>query len=52
MPGWQCCWTTDTSEHNGDPVTAVSYLPQLAGLPGGEGHAGGLLRPLRFFALA
>ena len=42
-PSWQCVWTTDPSEHGGLPVESLCYLPSVAGLPGGDGHAGWLV---------
>lgn len=39
-PSWQLCWTTDADDHSGEAVSSMHYVPQIAGLPGGSGHAG------------
>ncbi|KAL4856499.1 hypothetical protein ACK3TF_002982 [Chlorella vulgaris] len=40
---WQLCWTTDAAEHSSEAISSMAYVPQIAGLPGGDGHAGWLI---------
>ncbi|KAL4419287.1 hypothetical protein ABPG77_008337 [Micractinium sp. CCAP 211/92] len=37
----------DAAEHNNEPISSMVYVPQIAGLPGGEGHAGWLISSSR-----
>ena len=44
---WQVGWRTDGGDHGGHPVSALAYAPRIAGLPGGDGHAGWLVSASR-----
>ncbi|KAG2423107.1 hypothetical protein HXX76_002331 [Chlamydomonas incerta] len=44
---WECCMTSDESDHNRDPVQALQFVPAIPGLPGGDGHGGWLVSSSR-----
>ncbi|KAI8476077.1 MAG: WD40-repeat-containing domain protein [Monoraphidium minutum] len=37
------CFASDAGDHGGNPIAALSWVPRLPGLPGGDGHMGWLI---------
>jgi len=46
-PVWSQCYSSDPSDHGNNAVAALTYVPRLSGLPGGDGHLGWLISSSR-----